>query len=199
MKDIIVCEKPDEISFEEIRELLHSAHSINQGEKGFHVGILNKSADELEKHIGENGKCFVALEGDKLIGTMSYRIVERNYWCAKGRMIDRMMVAVHPDYMRRHISSMLFSAILEDIKEHGFNYVETRTAEKNKAMRKVCENEGFRYIGFSVPKTDHYNVVMLKWLNGCPYPKWVTNIQFGVRKIILKLKYKPGHVNRFSK
>ncbi len=198
MNDITITEKPDWISYDDIHELLYLAHAENREKRGFHVQTTEMTGEELEAHIGENGKCFVALDGEKLVGTASYRIIERNFWCAKGLVVDRILAGVHPDYRGKHISSNLFHVIEETVKKQGLQYIESTTAEANHMIRRANEKDGFRYIDFRVPHSDHYNVVMLKWLNGCPYPKWRTDAYFIMKMVKKKIMYKPGKIRRFG-
>ena len=198
MGNIEIVERPDWISYEMIHDLLYSAHAINR-EKGFHVTSVNLSGEELKEHIGSDGKCFVALDGSKLVGTTSYRVVNRNFWCAKGLTADRIFAGVHPDYKGKHISSMLFDKVVEDVKERGILYIESTTQEQNEIVQKKNLKDGYRYISFRAPKdADYYSVVMLQWQNGCPLPKWKTDLHFILKKAQIKLLYKKGGRKRFG-
>jgi GNAT superfamily N-acetyltransferase len=199
LNDITIMEKPDWISFDDIHELLYIAHAENREKRGFHVQTTEMKGAELEAHIGSTGKCFVALDGEKLVGTASYRIIDSNYWCVKSLVADRILVAVHPDYQGKHIASFLGRAVEKSVIENGIHYIVSTTAEANKPMRNACRKEGFRYIDFKVPHSDHYNVVMLKWLIDCPYPRWRTYAHFAYTRFRKKLKYKPGRIKRFGK
>lgn len=197
MSEIIIIEKPEWISFDDIHELLFVAHTENREKRGFTVQSTEKTGDQLKEMIGTDGKCFVALDGQKLVGTVSFRIIRRNYWCAKGMVADRILVAVHPEYQGRHVSAALFQAVEKAVRKQGLRYIVSTTAEKNDVMRKVCQLDGFMNVDFKAPHSDHYNVVMLKWLDGCPYPKWRTQVCFGVKQFLIKLRYKPGRIRRF--
>lgn len=198
MTDITIMEKPEWITFQQIHDLIYMAHEINRKQKGFDVGTAHLSPEELEKKIGVSGKCFIALDGSKLVGTTSYRIVNRNYWCAKGEVVDRILAAVHPDYKGKHISTMLFNKIVESAQNKGFKYIESVTAEKNDIVQIINKKDGYRYIDFRAPRTDHYNVVMLQWLEGCPYSKFQTDLHFKIKRLLIKLRYKPGRIKRFG-
>ena len=197
LNGITIMEKPDWISFDDIHELLYLAHTENREKRGFHVRTAEMTGAELEARIGSRGKCFVALDEKKLVGTASYRIVDRNYWFVKGPVADRILVAVHPDYQRKHIASSLRDTVQKSVIENGFHYIESATAEANKPVRDACQKDGFRYVDLQVPTSDHYNVVMLKWLDGCPYPKWRTDAHYAWKRLGKKLKYKPGKIKRF--
>ena len=197
MSEIRVVEKPDWISYEDIHDLLYAAHASNRA-KGFNVETAFMSGKELEGHLGETGKCFVALDGDKLVGTTSYRILNRNYWCAKGEVVDRVLIGVLPEYKGRHISTMLFKKIEQEAKKNGYKYIENRAAEDNEIIQIISLKDGFRYIDFHVTKVDHYTVVMLKWLDECPYSLKETERYFKIKRFKMKLRYKPGRIKRFG-
>ena len=197
MPDIKILEKPDWITYEDIHELLYAAHASNR-EKGFNVNTATMSGKELETHLGKTGKCFVALDGDKLVGTASYRILNRNYWCAQGDVVDRILVGVLPEYKGQHISSMLFKKVLDEAKANGYKYIESRTAENNEIVQIINKKDGYRYIDFVSTKADHYTVVMLQWLEECPYSIKQTDRYFKIKRFLVKLRYKPGRIKRFG-
>lgn len=197
MADIRIIEKPEYISFDDIHDLLYKAHQINR-EKGFNVKTAEMSGSELAHHLEPEGKCFVAMDGDKLVGTTSYRIRERNYWCAKGKVADRVLAGVLPEYKGQGISSKLFQIVLENAKAGGLRYVESSTAEENEIVQKINLKDGYKYIDFRSTKADHYTVVMLQWIDGCPYAAWKIKARFLLKKYYIKIRYKPGRIKRFG-
>ena len=44
------------------------------------MGVLNLPPDVLEKQAGDQGKYFVAMDGDTAVVTASFRIIELNVW-----------------------------------------------------------------------------------------------------------------------
>ncbi|MBQ1772558.1 MAG: GNAT family N-acetyltransferase [Clostridia bacterium] len=199
MDGIVIAEKPSWITYDDIHELLYAAHASNREKAGFHVLTSDMTGEQLEKRIGPDGKTFVALDGKRLVGTASYRIIDRRFWCIKASFAERTLIAVHPDYQGRHISSLLLEPILSDVKAKGYQYLLTETAEANTAVRKICKKEGGRHIDFKAPHSDHYNVEIVQWLDGCPYPRWYTGLGFLYRMLKVKLLYKPGKIKRFGR
>ena len=197
MSDIVIQEKPDWISFDDIHNLLYIAHENNRN-MGFHVDTAEKTGAELEEYLGKTGKCYVALDGKRLVGTESYRIEQRKYWCAKGKFVNRVLVGVHPDYQGQHISTMLYKEIERFARENGYKYLETRTAENNKIIRSMSKKNGFYPIDFISRKTDHYTVIMIKWLGQRPVSNYRIFWHFIWRKALIKLRYKPGKIKRFG-
>ena len=84
MADIIIMEKPDWITYDDIHELIVKAHKVNI-DKGIVMKTTKLEGEELKERIGVEGRCFVALDGEKLVGTSSYRILEKNEWYFKAR------------------------------------------------------------------------------------------------------------------
>ena len=198
MDGIVIMEKPSWITYDDIHELLYVSHASNREKAGFHVLTSDMNGEQLEKRIGTDGKTFVALDGKRLVGTASYRLIDRRFWCIKARFAERTLIAVHPDYRGRHLSSLLLEPILNDVKAKGYKYLLTETAEANTIVRKMCTKEGGRHIDFKAPHSDHYNVEIVQWLDGCPYPKWYTDLGFYYRMLKVKLLYKPGKIKRFG-
>jgi len=69
MSNIKIIEKPEWITYDEIHNLLYAAHESNR-EKGVNVATATMSGNELEEYLGAKGKTFVALDGEKLVGTV---------------------------------------------------------------------------------------------------------------------------------
>lgn len=199
MSDICIIEKPNDISFEVIRNILHRAHSVNI-EKGIIMHTTELSANELERYIQPDGKCFVAIKDNEIIGTASYRIRERKAWYVQGRFLDEVLVGVVPEHAGEHIYSMLYTAIEASARELGIPLIVFNTAEANKRKQSVCKKKGFQYVSYFVADdNDHYSVVMAKWLDGCPFSKWEMWFRYNRRKYYIRLRYKPGKIERFSK
>ena len=194
---ITIMEKPEWISFDQIHDLLYKAHAINR-ENGFDVKTANMSGEELVEHLGTTGKCFVALDGNQLVGTASYRILQRDKWYAKGDVVDRVLVGVLPEYKGRHISTMLFYTVVDEARKNGYKYIESRTAEDNHIVQTINLKDGYRYVDYKSTKSKFYTVVMLQWLDSCPYSEKYTNRRFKWKRFLIRLRYKPGRIKRFG-
>lgn len=190
--------RPEWITYDDIHTLLFKAHETNRKE-GFHVKTADMDAQILEQYIGKNGACFVALDGEKLVGCTAVRIVSRNNRFASGPVADQILVAVLPEYSGNHVSSALHEKIVAFAKEHGLSQIELRTAADNHKMQRACLKWGFRYINFAAySNIDHYTVVMMKWLIENPYSEKRLNLLYGMKKVYIKVRYKPGGVKRFG-
>lgn len=188
MELIKVIEKPDDIPFDAIHELLFEAHRVNR-ECGINMSTAFLTGEEIEKRIGKDGKCYVALDGDRVVGTISIRMVERNTWYAKGKIPDYMLVGILPEYQGRGIYTMLAKKVFDFSKQQGYQVLELDTAETNTHAIQVYKHQGFKIVGYKRPNSDHYSVVMAKWLSGCPFSDVYCNIKFFISKIKVRLKY----------
>ena len=188
--NIIITEKPDSISFEVIHNVLWKANEGNR-KAGFILRTSQLSPEQLQNRIGEKGKCFVALDGDKVVGTISVRIINRNKWYYKGEMPDYMLAAVLPEYQGRHINSMLAKKVFEFAKKSGYKAIELDTAEGNVNAINVYKHQGFELVDYlSKTGLDHYSVVMVKWLEKCPYTEIKRKAVYSLRRAYIRTKYK---------
>ncbi len=197
MAEIIIVEKPENISYGQIKELLRKAHQINY-DRGIIFKTMTLSAEELEERIRQkNGKTFVALDGDTLVGTASCYPLQSIHWCHHGLMMKLMFVGVLPEYKGQHIYARLLGAVEQETLARGLEVVSFDTAEKNVEMQRASKKAGFVHVAYYVPESNHYSVIMMKWLNGCPHSSLKCRSKFIKQKIKKRWKYKPGKVPRF--
>ena len=168
MNNIIIKEKEDNISWEEIRSCLIAAHAEN-----FSNGIVMKNpslpASEIEKKIkNENGKMYVAMDGDKVIGTAAYSIRRNKVWFCQSEYINLCFVAILPNYGGRGIYKALHMYIEKERERLNLPLLVFDTHENNKRMIKINERNGFRKVDYK-RCGDHCNVMMAKWVGRCPY------------------------------
>ena len=188
--NIIVIEKPDSLSFDNIHDILWRANEENR-KAGFVLATSQLSPEKLQSRIGEKGKCFVALEGEKVVGTISVRIIHRNKWYYKGSIPDYMLAAVLPEYQGKHINSMLAQRVFDFAKNNGYKAIELDTAENNTRAINIYKHQGFELVDYlSKTGVDHYSVVMVKWLEKCPYSEIKRKIMYVLRRAYVKTKYK---------
>lgn len=192
------CEKPASVSYEAIHELLWESN-IHNRKQGFFLSTSMLCGDMLKQRIGNDGFCFVALDGEKLIGTLSIRFVERNKWYAKGKIPDYILAGVLPEYQGRHINSRLSELAFRKLMDLGHSIVELDTAEHNEHAIAVYEHLGFKKVGFkSNIGGDHYSVVMAKWLKPCKFSEFEINLRYLMKKIYTKCRYTIDGKKRFG-
>jgi len=196
MEEIKVLVKPDSVSWEDIHELLMAAHKKNIA-KGMAMKIPQLSGEELEKRLGDKGRCFVALAGDKLVGTTSVRFYKGRRWYDKDQYVAHSMLsAILPKYQGIGIADDL-NALRDDyIREVGATMIQADTAEDNVIVLKNARRNGFKEVEYYSYKTNHYSIFFVKWLNGCPFSDKYINRRFNFSKRLTRLQYKPGRVER---
>ena len=91
------CEKPDDITFDEIAETINVSF-MDAVEKGIRFGIEKISGTELKKLLDDqNGKVFVALDNHQVVGTLSVVHKKTAAWYYKGDAMRFRLVAVLPE------------------------------------------------------------------------------------------------------
>lgn len=199
IENIYFGEKPETVSWDAIHEVLWKAHEHNRS-CGMHMLYPSLPGDELKKLLGESGHCFVAMMGDKVVGTGSYKPVWRNNWYSKGKKTAYCILdGVLPEYVGKGIHSRLFSLRQGYIEKEGFDLLEMDTAEHNMPIQNIFLKNGSKYVSFKCYSTGgNYAVIIAKWLNDCPYSDWYCRFRFLLRKYYIKLRFKPGYVKRFK-
>lgn len=186
---VTVIEKPSEISWGTIHEILFAAHSNKNKDGGAQV-TANLTGDELKEKVGD-GKCFVALVDGKVVGTASVTIRKRNFWFHKGEIAYYCFDAILPDYQGLGLYSKLGAARDEFVRESGLNVIYTHTSYSNKKMQEIKRMQGYRLVGFHAFKdTNYFSVTLAKWLAGRAKPKWYCVLMYYYYMVRMKLRFR---------
>ena len=199
MEEIIIKEKPDWVSWDEIHEVLWKAHEGNR-KAGMYMKYPSLSGDEISKLIGNLGHCFVALDGEKVVGTCSYKILKRNLWYAKGQNVAHCVLAgLLPEYRGRGIYQRLLDYRESFVMKDGIKIMDMDTAERNIGVQKAFIRNNFQYVYFnSFPYGKHYSIYMAKWLEERPYSLFYCKYRYYLAKFKTKVRFKPGRIKRFG-
>ena len=199
-QNIQIIEKPEWVSWDEIREVIWKAHEQNR-QKGMYMSIPSKSAEELQKYIEGKGKMFVAMDGEKVIGTLALIVKEGKQWYNRGQYGYACLGAVLPEYSGKGVFRALYDKMEEEARHLKLSVLTGDTHENNARMLKISKQEGYSFVSYKVCK-DHFNIVRAKWLNGCPYPQWYINLHFKLSKLYKKSRFKmvpgKGRTKRFG-
>ena len=198
MTNLQIVEKPDWVSWDEIHEVLWKAHAENR-EKGMNMAFPALPGEKIREILEKaRGKMFVALdENNKVIGTAAIKVKSVNLWCGSGDYAYFCFAAILPEHRGNGIYKSLYIYRERESLKMGLDRILFDTHEHNRRIIDVNSRHGFKPVDISVWK-DHYNVVMVKWLNGCPYSDWFCKLQFLAHKCYRKLRFKPGKVKRFG-
>lgn len=183
-----ILEKPDWVSWDEIHDVLWKAHAQNR-EKGIIMGYPSLSGDEIRKRIVNNGKLYIAVDGDKVIGTLALIKKKGNKWYNKGFYGYLCFGAVLPDYSGKGIYRSLYKAVETSAKQMNLTVLTRDTNEKNARMLKITKQEGYHFVEYKAYK-DHYNIVRAKWLNKSSFPIWYIKFRFNMSRIYIKATYR---------
>ena len=196
---IQIIEKPDWVSWDEIHEVLNESHAENR-EKGINNALPSLSGDDIRRYIGDKGKMFVALDGEKVVATAAVLIRNNRRWYINEDYAYICLGAILPGYRKRGIY-FPFEKILEAYAKSFSSLFVVDIHEDNQTIQKLKLREGFQYVAYKACK-DHYNMVMAKWPNGCPYPKLYVKLRFLLSKFKTTTRYKmvpgKGKVKRFG-
>jgi hypothetical protein len=197
MEDIKVMPKPDWVSFDDIHELLAAAHKRNY-EKGIVLAYSQMTGEQIKEKLGDEGQCWVAMDGDKLVGTTSVTFFQGKKWWDRGKKVAHgCFTGILSQYQGLGIMEELNQKKYEYIIQHSVDMTEGDTAETNKTVLKVFGKEGFKVVGFFAPQNSyHYSVRLVKWLNGCPYSDEYINRRCKWSERLTKWQYKPGKIER---
>ena len=165
-------EKPDWISWDNIRQCLYEAHVVNR-EKGINMTHYQWPCEKIMDYVGEKGLILVALDGKQLIGTAAFAEKDGNLWYNKGRYAYICFDSVIPKYAGKGVFKYLDAKREELARQKGYSVLVFDTHSKNIRRREIAVEQGYQYVSFFRGKNiDHYSVVMAKWLNENPYSRW---------------------------
>ena len=107
------------------------------------------------------------------------------------------MSAILPKYQGLGILEEMNELRDAYIAEKGVQVLEGDTPEKNMVVRKFVANNGFKEVRyFPASQQNHFSVYFVKWLEGCPFSDKYIKRYFTISKILTKIQYKPGKVER---
>lgn len=184
---IQIMEKPEWVSWEDIKQCLYEAHSINRA-KGINMTHYQWPVEKIREYLGPNGVVLVALDGDKVVGTVAIREGYGKSWYAKGKYAYMCFAGVLPQYNGMGIYGKLVQLRENIAKDLKYNVWIFDTHRKNTKIQKIALLNGYRLVGyFRVMSDGHCNVVMAKWPNGCPYSKLYCRCRFILSWIRVRL------------
>lgn len=144
---------------------------------------------------------FIALDGDKLVGTLALIKKTGKKWYCSGDYGYLCFVAVLSEYSGKGIYRSLYQLAETTAKQMGLEILTRKTNEHNARMLKIAKKEGYHFVEYQACK-DHYDIVRAKWINGCPYSESYIKMRFFLSKLYKKIRFrmdsKKGKVKRFG-
>lgn len=201
MSDIHYMIKPDWISWDEVQECQRKAHEGTNNINGLHMTVQDISGDELRKDIESgNGFCFIALDDKKVVGVHGLKFfIGNRWWNWNKKVAYNCMDGILPDYQGTDVYYGLGDLRMKYISESGADMIQSNTAVNNKTIRKIAKIKKFKTVQFSptCKGANYYSVIMVKWLNGCPFSDSFIYFMFRLSEIVVKAIWKPGYKLRF--
>lgn len=189
MEEIQYMEKPDWVPWEDVLTCLHEAHKVNK-RKGFTMVGYDMTMERFKEQLGD-GKCFVALDGNKVIAVNAVRFIISRRWCTRGKKVAYTCLdGVLKEYQGTDVYKSISDTRYRYIIENGVDILEFNTSEHNKAVIKASKKIGAKIVQYAhanLVNNRYHSIVMVLWLHGCPYPDWVCNFMFKLSKVLMKL------------
>lgn len=201
MEEIKYMEKPDWVSWDDVHQCLYNAHQVNRMH-GFNMVSQDMSGADLEKKMGKNGHCFVALDERKLVGVSTVRFFKSRRWWAWGKTVAYFgLEGIIKEYQGTDVYFGLYEMRNAAIKKSGVRIIQSNTAEGNTLILRRVQKVGGKFVQYSATGkgADHYSIIMVRWLDGCPWPDWFVNFMFNISKIVVRAIWKPGKKFRWTK
>ena len=157
--------QPDD-SFEDLTRLLHDAYRP-LAERGMRY-VASFQDVNTTRYRCEQGTCLVAVEGDRLVGTLTLNSVDNTTgcdWYEQPGVAACHQFAVHPDFQGSGVGRMLMDAIGDVAREQGISEIGVDTSEHATELIALYERNGFRHVGTADwPDTNYESVVMSRSL-----------------------------------
>jgi GNAT superfamily N-acetyltransferase len=187
--EIKIIEKPDWISWDDIKKCLFDAHAKNR-EKGINMANYQWPAQKIKESIGDNGIMFVALDGDKLVGTAALAEKKSYHWYTIGKCGYLCFDCVLPAYNGMGIYRSLMKTRESLAKTLDYDVLFYDTHYKNVKVLSWGEKNGYRKVRYFLTKdNDHHSIVMAKWLKGCPYSNLYCWWKYSISMVKTMLKH----------
>ena len=166
MNKITIVEKPDWVSWNDIHDVLVAAHADNKL-KGIVMQHQRLSGEEIKQELGSAGVMIIALDGQKVVGVAAIEEKIGKQWYLKGRYGYLCFAGVLPDYRGKGIYTSLIKKREQKAKELNYNLLAFDTHKDNLIVQEIAQKNGYRLVRYFRAQTgDHFNVAMVKWLNG---------------------------------
>lgn len=186
--NIQIIEKPDWVSWDEIHDVIWKSHEDNR-KKGIVMRFPSLSGEEIKYRLFKgNGKMFVALDGKRVIGTEAIMIKKTKLWCGKGDYSYLCFASVLPEYAGHGIYRQLYIVLERESQKKGLTRILFDTNEKNVRVVDIHLRHGYRRVAYK-KYDNHFNILFVKWLEGCPYSVFRCWSEFFRQKAVVRTKH----------
>lgn len=178
---IQIIEKPEWVTWEDIHNVLWKAHEDNR-RRGVQMRLPTLPGEDIKNRLeNDNGKMFVAIDGQKIVGTAAVKIKNANLWCGKGEYAYMCFASVLPEYSGQGIYKQLYEYREQECRKRGTSRIMFDTNENNTRVIEINIKHGYKKVSYK-RYDDHYNIIFVKWLNGCPYSDFRCRYEFFIQQ-----------------
>lgn len=185
--DIQILEKPEWVSWDDIHQVIWDSHAENR-RKGIVMRYPSLKGAEIREKIGPQGIMLVALTVEnKLVGTTAFFPKTVRFWFGKNTFAYCCFSSVLPEYNGLGIYNALCKKQEELAREMGLDKIMFDTHERNRHIIEGALRAGYKFVDLQ-HYNDHFNVALVKWLNGCPYSAYRCRIEFLSKSLKTRIK-----------
>lgn len=178
--------KPESVPWELIHDVIWQSHEENR-RKGVVMRYPSLSGEDIKKKLGMDGRMLVALTGEgKLVGTAAVMPKEASFWFGKKKVAYCCFASILPEYNGKGIYKEMCLIQERIANDAGLAIMMFDTHEKNTRILNHSQKAGYRFVDYKYFK-NHFNVVLVKWLDGCPYSRFRCFFNYHIRRIKVKL------------
>lgn len=181
---IKVSPKSDEITWEELADLLHESFE-ERLQQGLHFSCSYLTASDLERK-SQKSIVLTAIDEDNkvLAGTVTLTISKENDYCLKAYHSN---LAVKPDYKNQGVATLLFNSFLDIATANNCDYVYSDTAIGATSSVKWHKKNGYKIVGLrSFLLTNYYSYIFRLQLKH--HPLWSNSLYCYLRFLLSALK-----------
>jgi len=153
-------------SLQQLTDLLHRAYKT-LADMGLRY-LATHQSEEITRQRIARGTCFLAILGDRWIGTITYHprgIARGSPWYDRPEVAKISQMAVEPEYQRRGIGRRLMDHVEEFARTDGAQELAMDTAETARHLTEWYTRRGYRFIEYCQWNVTNYrSVVMSKRL-----------------------------------
>lgn len=153
-------EKDDDLI--NLTKLLHLAYK-KLADQGFRFLATHQDVETTKKRI-KDGECYVAINENKIIGTITYYSQQNTYgndWYNQNFVSTYGQFAVDPEFQKQGIGEKLIE-IAEKLAVHDkAKEITIDTAEGAEELINYYKKRGYRFVGFAKWDVTNYRSVML--------------------------------------
>jgi GNAT superfamily N-acetyltransferase len=166
MTHLIIREFTSQDSLIELTGLLHAAYA-RLGAMGLNYTAVDQTVEQTRLRC-KSGTCFIALDGERMIGTLLAKLSDPSSECLhfrKDGLGSIHQFAVHPAMQGRGVGRALFDCAERYLREQGCQQMALDTAEQAEHLIAQYLHWGFAHAGHVQWTGKVYrSVVMVKQL-----------------------------------